>query len=79
MPTYLAILDNTLFMCHDQLSDSSIITPRNLASCFRSILILEIIKGVESSVLFDLEYIIYLVFLRFNAMPLDLTHFTRIL
>ena len=59
-----AILDyNTVCMCRDQLSDSSIITPRNLPSFLGSIGILDIIKGVKSLLFFDLEFI----------------HFTRIL
>ena len=45
----------TVLTCRDQFSDSSIITPRNRASCLRSMAVLEITRGDNNSVLLGLE------------------------
>ena len=79
IPTYRDILLRTVFTWRDQLSDSSMITPRNLASDLRSMGVLEIIKESGKSTERDLENIIYLVFFRFKASPLALTHTNKLL
>ena len=52
-----------VFTWRDQLRDSSIMTPRNLASLLRSMAVLEITKGAGRLVWRDRENIMYFVFL----------------